>query len=54
MERFRVEEANLKENPNFRKEFEYLRSDFNFIIGKTYHVLENFQEALNYYSKAIK
>lgn len=34
MERFRRKESNVRENPNFRKELEYLRSDFNLILGK--------------------
>lgn len=34
LERFRRKESNIKENPNFRKDLEYLKSDFNFILGK--------------------
>lgn len=54
LERFRRSENIVKENPNFRKDLEFLKSDIYFIMGKVQHVDENYQEALNNYQKAIK
>ena len=34
MEMFKRSEVTIKENPNFRKEMEFLKSDFFFILGK--------------------
>lgn len=28
---------------------EFLKSDFNFTLGKIQHIQENYQEALNFY-----
>ncbi|CDW71106.1 rna polymerase-associated protein ctr9 homolog [Stylonychia lemnae] len=54
LERCRRKEATIKENPNFRKELEQLKSDIYFILGKINHVQENYQDALGFYSKAVK
>lgn len=38
LECYRRSETVQKENPNFRKEIEFLKSDFNYILGKIEHV----------------
>lgn len=42
------------ELPNFRQEIEKLKSNFNFTLGKTCHVQNDFQNAYKYYQQAIK
>lgn len=54
LERFRRPEASVKENPNFRKEMEFLKSEFNFILGKISHSQENYEDALKFYLQAVK
>lgn len=54
LERFKKNENNLKENPTFRRELDFLKSDLFFIQGKIKHVEEEYQDALGLYQKAIK
>ena len=54
LESYRRPEQTLKENPNYRKEIEYLRSDFYFIMGKVQHMQRSFAMAQDLYQKAIK
>ncbi len=51
---YRRSEDQTRENPNFRKEIEFLRSDIYFILGKIQHSQRNFNDALENYLKAIK
>lgn len=39
---------------NFRKDVQYLKSDLYFILGKVFHKLENFDQALVHYFKSIE
>jgi hypothetical protein len=54
LESYRRSEDSLRENPNFRKDIESLKSDVHFIIGKVHHVKRNFQAAQESYLKAVK
>jgi RNA polymerase-associated protein CTR9 len=46
LESYRASDSNsARENPNFRKDIEYLKSDIHFVIGKIHHVKKNFTGA---------
>jgi hypothetical protein len=42
LECFRRPEEHLRENPNYRREMENLKSDIYFILAKIQHVQKNF------------
>jgi tetratricopeptide (TPR) repeat protein len=44
----------VRENPNYRKDIDVLKSDFYFILGKMRHVLGQTSEAQELYTKAVK
>ena len=54
LESYRRSDDSLRENPNFRKDIESLKSDVHFIIGKIQHVKRNFQGAQESYLRAVK
>jgi len=54
LESYRRPEHFLKENPLYRKEIEFLRSDIYFILGKVQHIQMNIDDALESYLKAVK
>ena len=54
LETYRRPEQTLRENPNFRIEIEFIRSDIFFILGKIHHARRNFKDAFENYLLAVK
>mmetsp|Transcript_3641 Transcript_3641/g.2711 ORF Transcript_3641/g.2711 Transcript_3641/m.2711 type:complete len:112 (+) Transcript_3641:462-797(+) len=54
LEHLKRTEQCQKENPSFRREIDFLRSDFHFILGKIAHLQHKFEEANSAYSHAVK
>ena len=54
LDTYRRPEQTLRENPNFRMDIEFIRSDIFFILGKIHHACRNFKDAFENYLQAVK